>query len=269
MSDWVGTVSDSLEGVERLIRRVNAQHVNGKQAKDAIRSLARSYFGDWRPKLVVELGREDELVQLDECIQDLVRFAQVRTRLSEYKATVRVARRAVGEIELLSLRSRSQITIPPTLERRHQRILESLSQINRSAANSYEQGLLDLHSGERKSWRGTSVEFREALREVLDTLAPDQDVTKQPGFKLESDAKGPTMRQKAMFIFRARRPKDPQAKAFGEAIDVVEELIGKFVRSVYARSSVAVHVSDSKDEARKVRDYVTLVLAELLEASEP
>jgi len=73
------------------------------------------------------------------------------------------------------------------------------------------------------------------------------------------------MKQKAIFILRARRPKDPQVKAFGDAIDVIEELIGKLVRSVYTRSSVAVHIADSKEEARKVRDYVTLVLAELLE----
>ncbi|NBV25323.1 MAG: hypothetical protein EBS05_25845 [Proteobacteria bacterium] len=76
------------------------------------------------------------------------------------------------------------------------------------------------------------------------------------------------MKQKAIFILKSRRPKDPQVKAFGDAIDVVEELIGKFVRSVYTRSSVAVHVADSKEEAKKVRDYVALVLGELLEVKE-
>ena len=76
------------------------------------------------------------------------------------------------------------------------------------------------------------------------------------------------MKQKAVFILHARRLKDPQLKSFTNVIDVIEEMIGKFVRSVYTRSSVAVHVSDSRDEARKVRDYVTLVLAELLEVTE-
>jgi hypothetical protein len=76
------------------------------------------------------------------------------------------------------------------------------------------------------------------------------------------------MKQKAIFILKSRRPKDPQVKAFGDAIDVIEELIGKFVRSVYTRSSVAVHVADSKYEAKKVRDYVALVLGELLEVKE-
>ncbi len=76
------------------------------------------------------------------------------------------------------------------------------------------------------------------------------------------------MKQKAVFVLRARRPKDPQTKAFKDAIDVVEGLIGNFARSVYTRSSVAVHVADSKDEASKVRDYVTLVLVELLETGE-
>ena len=48
-------------------------------------------------------------------------------------------------------------------------------------------------------------------------------------------------------------------------MDVVEESIGKFVRSVCTRSSLAVHVPHSVDEAKKIRNYVNLVLAELLE----
>jgi hypothetical protein len=119
--------------------------------------------------------------------------------------------------------------------------------------------------GTRSSWRGTAVEFREALREVLDQLAPDAEVEAQPNFKREPDTKGPTMKQKAVFILRARRTKKAQVKTFAEAFDVVDGLIGNLARSVYTRSSVAVHVADSREEARKVRDYVSLVLAELLE----
>jgi predicted pPIWI-associating nuclease len=118
--------------------------------------------------------------------------------------------------------------------------------------------------GTRSSWRGTAVEFREALREVLDQLAPDAEVEAQSNFKREPDTKG-TMKQKAVFMLRARRTKKAQVKTFAEAFDVVDGLIGNLARSVYTRSSVAVHVADSREEARKVRDYVSLVLAELLE----
>jgi hypothetical protein len=148
---------------------------------------------------------------------------------------------------------------------RQTRILESLRKLNAAAADAYEQGLCDLKAGGRKSRRGTPVEFREALRELLDTLAPDSEVTKQPGFKLEPDTKGPTMRHKAVFILHARRPKNSQTKPLTDAVAVVEESIGKFVRSVYTQSSVRVQVASSQDEVCRIRDYVTLVLGELLE----
>lgn len=83
--------------------------------------------------------------------------------------------------------------------------------------------------------------------------------------KRKPDTKGPTIKQKAVFILRTRRTKKAQVKTFAEAFDVVDGLIGNLARSVYTRSSVAVHVADCREEARKVRDYVSLVLAELLE----
>ena len=268
LHELVRKIADEADSLERILRKVKAFHVNKRGPKDAIRSLARTYFGEWRPSLVGQLGDEGALARVDAVIQDIVRMAQMRTRVADYRMTLSELKHAVGALELASLRPRA---FPPGTQlilAQHQRIIESLRKVNESAANSFEQGLIDLHSGNRKSWRGTTVEFREALRETLDTLAPDNAVAKQPGFKLESDSKGPTMKQKAVFILRSRRPKDPQLKAFTEAINVIEEMIGKFVRSVYTRSSVAVHVADSKEEASKVRDYVALVLAELLEVGE-
>jgi hypothetical protein len=268
MHELVRKLADEVDSLERSLRKINALHVNRREPRDAVRSMARSYFGEWRLSFVGRLGGEVELTRLDAAVQELVRMAQARTRVSEYRAVLQELKRAVHELELKSLRAiPSHINQEPILSH-HQRILESLRKITESAANSFEQGLVDLLSGDRKSWRGTAVEFREALRETLDTLAPDDAVSTQPGFKLEPDAKGPTMKQKAVFILHARRPKDPQLKSFTFAIDVIEELIGKFVRSVYTRSSVAVHVAESKPEAVKVRDYVTLVLTELLEVPE-
>jgi hypothetical protein len=137
--------------------------------------------------------------------------------------------------------------------------------VSPSAAASFEQGLYDLSGPERISWRGPAVDFREALREILDLMAPDGAIIYQPGFKQEPDGKAPTMKQKAIFILRSRRQKEAQIRPFSDAIDVVEELIGKFVRSVYSRSSTAVHMQVSREEVRKIKDYVSLILTELLE----
>lgn len=268
MHQFIPKLTDEVTALDRTLRKVKALHVNKREPKDAIRCLARTYFGEWRPSLFGQVGGEAELSRVDAAIQELVRMVQVRTRVSDYRKTLSELNRAVGELELKSFRPNASSLAPKTVLSHHQRILESLRKLNEPAANSFEQGLLDLQTDDRKSWRGTAVEFREALRETLDTLAPDDAVTKQPGFKLEPDEKGPTMKQKAVFILRSRRSKDAQLKSLRDAINVIEELIGKFVRAVYTRSSVAVHIAQSKKEAVKVRDYVTLVLTELLEIPE-
>src|SRR2546428_1400860 len=214
MNDLVQKLANEVDGLEHVLRKVKALHVNKRAPKDAIRSLARTYFGELRPSIVGRLGNETEQSRLDAAIQELVRMAQARTKVSDYRTTLIELKRAVDDLELRSLRPLgSSISKKPILSQ-YQRILESLRKVSEPACNSFEQGLLDLQSGDRKSWRGTTVEFREALRETLDALAPDDAVTKQPGFKLESDSKGPTMKQKAVFILRARRSKDLQLKSF-------------------------------------------------------
>jgi len=269
MSQQLQKLTSDAEKLERSLGKVKAKHVNRHGPKDAIRLIANDYFGESLGIFVARLGGETDLARLDASIQELVRLAQARTRVADYRASISEIKRASGELEIKLLKpANSVVHGQSAIASQHQRIIQSLLKISVSAANSFEQGLLDLQFLTRKSWRGTSVEFREALRETLDALAPDDLLTKQPGFKLEPNTTKPTMKQKAVSILRARRPKDPQVKSFTDAVEVVEGLIGNFVRSVYTRSSVAVHVSDSIGEVRKVRDYVTLVLAELLEIGE-
>lgn len=263
MINEISEIAGGAQQVDRAVRNVKAKHVNERTVKDLIRIFVQQYFTTWRPKLVDGFGAEEELVALDSALQNLLRHAQRRVSVQEYRATLKLITEQLRELELRSLLIPSQTR--SQFEPQQTKILKSLRTINDSAAKSYEQGLIDLQVGTRSSWRGTAVEFREALREVLDQLAPDAEVEAQPNFKREPDTKGPTMKQKAVFILRARRTKKAQVKTFAEAFDVVDGLIGNLARSVYTRSSVAVHVADSREEARKVRDYVSLVLAELLE----
>ena len=263
MINEISEIAGGAQQVDRAVRNVKAKHVNERTVKDLIRIFVQQYFTTWRPKLVDGFGAQEELVALDSALQNLLRHAQRRVSVQEYRATLKLITEQLRELELRSLLIPSQTR--SQFEPQQTKILKSLRTINDSAAKSYEQGLIDLQVGTRSSWRGTAVEFREALREVLDQLAPDAEVEAQPNFKREPDTKGPTMKQKAVFILRARRTKKAQVKTFAEAFDVVDGLIGNLARSVYTRSSVAVHVADSREEARKVRDYVSLVLAELLE----
>lgn len=256
-----------LESLARAVRKIKALHVNVKNIKENVRATIYRYFNERRTGLANSVGDDSVLTRLDSEMHELLRCTQRRTPVKDYQHILRRAHEALSELELRLIRPKPQALAPPTHDGQYQKILETLDRVCPSAGRSFQQGLNDFSDVDRRSWRGTAVEFREALREVLDQLAPDKAVTAQPGYKQERDTDGPTMKQKAVFVLKSRRPKDPQVKAFTEAIDVVENLIGKFVRAVYARSSLSVHAPTSCDEARRIRDYVSLVLVELLEVS--
>ena len=117
----------------------------------------------------------------------------------------------------------------------------------------------------RHSFRGTAAELREALREILDHLAPDDDVQASSGFKLEPDQTRPTMRQKVRFILKSRRRSDPAIATAEKAADVVDELTASLVRSVYTRASMSTHVSSGPEEVMRIKAYVDVILTDLLE----
>lgn len=134
-----------------------------------------------------------------------------------------------------------------------------------AASDCYEQGLVDLRDASRKSWRGTIAEFREALRETLDALAPDEEVRKRPWCKPGPDATRSTMRQKVRFVLEARKLHRSQMDPAEEVVGQVEELFGRVVRSVYDRASTGLHTPVGISEANRIKEWVTIVLAELLE----
>lgn len=253
-----------VEALTRRVRRVKTKQLNIASIRRELQAFVHRYFSDLRPAYLSGGNSEADLVDVDSGMQELLRFTQRRTLVSLYVDTLKKVSAALHEFEMKSLIG-GQGVVTHKDDSRNRRLLETLAKINLSAAVSYEQGLLDLLDNKRKSWRGTAVEFRESLREVLDMLAADEEVKAQPGFKLENDTKGPTMKQKAVFILKSRKAGSKQIKPFADALDVIEELIGKFVRSVYERSSVATHTQVSRDEVLTIKGYVELALSELLE----
>jgi hypothetical protein len=151
------------------------------------------------------------------------------------------------------------------IDRIDSKILTTLSKMIPSAALSYEQAMKDLSTDNRISWRGPATDLREALRETLDYLAPDNEVISQQGFKLEKDQKYPTMKQKVRFILRKRGLSSSSTQAPEDATQAVDEAISSFVRSVYGRSNLSTHMPTDKNEVLRVRDLVKTSLCELLE----
>lgn len=144
-------------------------------------------------------------------------------------------------------------------------LVQALQAILPTAAASYRQAIIDLRDPSRESMRGTAVDLREALREVLDHLAPDDDVARMAGFKLEPEQKRPTMRQKARFVLQSRRVPETAARAPEDAAAVVDGLVAALVRSVYQSGSLTTHVASAHADVERLKMYVDTVLAELLD----
>jgi len=91
-----------LASLGRVVQRVKAKHVNTRSAREKVRSCVRSYFENVRPNLEKLVGEDVMLGRLDNEMQALLRCAQHRTLVSDYRSLLNGAREAVAELELKS-----------------------------------------------------------------------------------------------------------------------------------------------------------------------
>jgi hypothetical protein len=145
-----------------------------------------------------------------------------------------------------------------------ERIISKLNALVPSAALSYKQAILDLKDDGTVSFRGPALELREALREILDHLAPDSEVMAAPGYAQEKDRIGPTMKQKVRFIMK-KKGKRSSSDAPEQAVTAFEEAIAAFTPAVYERSSKATHVASERQTVVQLRRYVVAILHEITE----
>ena len=240
-------------------------HVNRDDIRQEIREIVEGYFRTDRPLFLQEFRTESLFTGVDQLMQELLRVSQVRSRRSRYLEVLSALDHEWREVEVKALPLARKMTGEPELQDSQEAIAKTLESLCPSAAACYRQALADLSGPERLSWRGTASELRESLRELLDKLAPDHDVVNSPGFKYENGLKAPTMKQKVRFILKSRRWPEGQRKQMEVAVDVVEEKVGSFVRSVYSGSSSFVHAQGAKKEVQSILRFVETALGELLE----
>ena len=141
-----------------------------------------------------------------------------------------------------------------------EQIMRKLDALVPSAALSYKQAILDLMNANRVSFRGPALELREALREILDHLAPDSEVTAAPWYVQEEDRDGPTMTQKVRSIMKKKRS---SSEAPEQMVTAFEEAIAKLARAVYKLSSKATHVAGERETVAQLRRYVVAILHDI------
>jgi Predicted pPIWI-associating nuclease len=137
-----------------------------------------------------------------------------------------------------------------------EQIIDKLNALVPSAALSYKQAILDLRDDSRVSFRGPALELREALREILDHLAPNAEV---------KDRTGPTTKQKVRFILKTKG-KRSSSDTPEQAVTAFEEAIAGLTRAVYELSSKATHVAGERQTVAQLRRYVVAILHDILEA---
>jgi hypothetical protein len=263
--------SSDLERLRRGVAESRATRIGRSSLRNQARRLVQDYFREVRPELE---GLEVDPVQIkhfDEQMQGLLTLANGRNRRTSYVRTLgkmaqtRQAIELERELRLGQVRSRVQHTPHAARSAVEQAMLETLRALVPTAALSYEQALHDLADADRVSYKGTANELREALREVLDHLAPDDEVTRAPGFSYEKGRTQPTHRQKVQYVLKSRGLSRTASRPAVQSAGLVDQLVADITRTTYDRSSLATHVSSTRGEVQQLKMYVDSVLAELLE----
>ncbi len=257
---------NELDALKLLLNRHKGEFVSQQSLRDRSKQAVQNYFRAVRPQLT-DLGIDAEQVQrLDGINQEILGLAAKKNRSASYRSKLRQLDGLRTVIATAAeIQSANKGALPSTRQTTaaEASILATLEQIIPTTALSYRQVLQDLGDTQRISYRGTAAELREVLRELLDHLAPDEEVLKT--VKLEKDQKNPTMKQKTTFILKARGVRDTARKTPVDAVATVEDSVGSLARSVYTRGSVSTHVATTRQEVLTIKAYADAVLADLLQ----
>ncbi len=250
------------------VSKYSAVNINAEGLRTAGRQVVQRYFREVRPDLE-KLGMPAEtLAVMDTPMQELVTLTAGQNSKRSYLTLLRPLRRLLPKVEAEREYLVGKTTVPGArvfATKFEIDLHATLERVVPTAANSYLQALQDLSDLGRVSLRGPAADLREALREVLDHLAPKEAVVKAPGFTLEKDQTGPTMKQKARFILKARETPAGARTSTEAAVQRVEEATAAVARSVYDRGSLSAHVTTTRAEVTQLKRYVETVLGDLLQ----
>jgi hypothetical protein len=224
-----------------------------------IRGLATMYFN-------ARAGIEgiDQLSETDDLFRSLTAMSRGNPSRAKVQSMLGDAKKLIVALEGVVMTAATEKSAGRKTAT-DQLIIDTLRELCPTAASAYSQAMTDLSVDQRESWRGPAADMREALRETLDAMAPDDEVKAQPNFKFEKDTYGPTMKQKVRYILKKREMPSGAMTAPEKAVEGVEDIVGSILRSVYNRSSLSTHVATDKDEVLRVHAWVRLVFCDLLE----
>lgn len=252
------------------VRKSGAVNVNSKVIKETAVAIGSYYFKECRDEVARILADQKALGKLDENWQQLIRLAHGNNAKRSYLSLLKRLQKKTTNLAIAT--HASYPALPSSgltkinYSEAEQILIKTLDELVPTAAQSYRQGIEDLTiATDRFSYRGTACEFREALRETLDLLAPDAEVSTQSWFKQDQNISGPTMKQKVRFILSSRGKSKAQRALAEKSVDLIESLYGDVARAVYTRASLSTHVQTTRKEVFQMKRYFDAVLFDLLE----
>lgn len=268
---WV-KFSQTLKGLEILLKKSRTLHVNSVKELKEVKNFMFLYFRELRPLI---LEKDLETITMDGYFEVLQNISSKRSSRFTYIDLLKKIQKKFLELELQNEYSapgdKSKPVKNPAISGVENKIHQTLNRIDPAIAASYMQLLIDINEDNKTSFKGTVHELREVLREVLARLAPDNEVEKSKGFKLEDKCFKPTMRQKVLFIFNQRgSSKDEKdiAVASVTPIELGEDAVAGLARTVYTSGSTSAHtssVSSIRGHIVQLKMYLDAVLCHLLE----
>lgn len=248
----------------RQLDKTKSINVNASATRKKAIAVAQQYFRSCRP-LLQGIGIDDELSVLDQGFENLIQLASGANAASSYKKNVKSIRKVIPRVTARIELSQNVTGGAGSYNAEDDRIITTLEGLVPSAGLSYQQAIADLSDDSRVSFRGPALELREALRETLDHLAPDNEVMAATGYVQEKERHGPTMKQKVRFILKARGQSKSSSTVPEQTALTIDEMIGTLTRSIYDRSSVATHVASDRKTVAQIRRYVAAILHDILE----
>lgn len=246
----------------RHIGQAKSVNINTAALRKEAQAVSERYFRQVRSHLG---SAADELrTTLDVAFQSILELSQRASAAALYRKQIRTIQRVVPKISSHLVVNHGSSLPAESDNAEDVRIIQTLAGLVPSAARSYRQALIDLADQNRISFRGPALELREALRETLDHLAPDEDVMSVKGFTLEKDRTKPTMKQKVRFILKARGQSKSSSEVPEHTANTIEETIGALTRSIYDKSSVATHVAAERRTVQQLKRYIGTILHEIL-----
>jgi Predicted pPIWI-associating nuclease len=267
-------MTDSLEALDEIAALVSTLETKAAETRSKTlssqtiqpiaRAIAKNYFEFVRPELDIVKSRAGLVDEIDFVIQTLLQLSTTSREKHAYLGQVNELRPYLLEATVDLMKSRGSRLILSAVERS---ILDTLRALLPATAASYEQALRDIAQGARSSWRGTALELREVLRDVIDHLAPDDKVIRAHGFQPERGQQRPTQKQKVRYVLRARRTASAARTVAEASLATVDEAVATLARSAYQSGSASGHTAASSKEIRNLKRYIDALLAELLEIS--